>query len=153
MADLSGLGDLVLTVGGDITPLTSALDEIPAAAQQAASQIQAAFDALPSATEEVNASLANLSAGLTEAGSSASETAGHVAEVPPALHDTSEAAGEAGDKLKEFVTAGLELAGIALTFEALKEAVTEIVSAFDQLQRADFPHGFNRIGRASHNCD
>lgn len=136
MLDLSGLRDLVLTVGGDITPLTSALDEIPAVAQQTAAQIQSAFDALPSATEEVNQSLANLSTGLSEAGSSASETAGHVAEVPPALHDTSEAAGEAGAKLKEFVIAGLELAGIALTFEALKEAVTEIVSAFDQLQRA-----------------
>jgi len=136
MPDLSGLGDLVVTVGGDITPLTSALDQIPAAAQSAASEIQAAFDALPSATEGVNQSLANLSTGLSEAGAAATETAGHVGEIPPALHDTSEAAGEAGEKLHEFVMQGLELAGIVLSMEALKEATVGALETFGEFQRA-----------------
>lgn len=136
MADLSGLGDLVLTVGGDISSFEAALSEIPAVAQEAASQIQAAFDAIPSATQDVESSLANLSANLTEAGNAAGSAVPDLEAIPPALHDTSTEAEEAGAKLKEFVTAGLELAGIALSFEAVKEAVTEIVSAFDQLQRA-----------------
>src|ERR1700693_4187453 len=87
MADLSGLGDLVLTVGGDISPFEDALQGIPEVASAAAAQIQAAFDAIPSATTEVESSLANLSQGLTEAGTAASGAAPQLEEVPPALHD------------------------------------------------------------------
>jgi len=136
MADLSGLGDLVLTVGGDISPLEDALNGIPAVASAAAQQIQAAFDAIPSATAEVETSLASLSAGLTQAGTDAATAATSVEAIPPALHDTAEAAGEAESSLKEFITTGLELAGIALSLEAIKEAILGSLQAFGELQDA-----------------
>lgn len=136
MPDLSGLGDLVVTVGGDITPLTSALDEIPAAAQASAAQIQAAFDALPSATEGVNQSLANLSAGLNDAGDAAQQTMGQITTLPPALHDTAEASAELSDKFHELAITGLELAGIGLTLEALKESILGALEAFGEFQVA-----------------
>lgn len=136
MADLSGLGDLVLTVGGDISPFEAAIQDIPAVAQQAASQIQAAFDAIPSATQEVESSLASLSEGMANAGQEAAAAGGNINQMPPALHDTAEASNEAGEALKEFIEQGLELAGIALTLEALKEAILGSLEAFGELQVA-----------------
>lgn len=129
--------DLVISVGGDISSLESSLADIPSVAADSAAKIQAAFDALPSATEGIESSLANLSSGLQEAGAAAGEAAGHIEAVPPALHDTEEAASEANEKLAEFVKTGLELAGIAVSLEGIKEALTETVAAFEQVQRAE----------------
>jgi hypothetical protein len=134
MADLSGLGDLVLTVGGDITPLTSALDSIPAAAQQAASQIQAAFDALPSATDPVAEGLATLGQAGADAGA---QVVAGIEPIPPVLNEITPAAHEAESSLGEFIKTGLELAGVVLTLEAMKEAIMGSLEAFGELQRAD----------------
>lgn len=136
MADLSGLGDLVLTVGGDISGLENALDQIPAAGQEAAAKIQAAFDAIPSASDDVYNSLANLSNSLSGAGDAANEATGSVMHLPPAFRDTSDAAAEATEKLTEFLKKGLELAGITLTLEALKEAIIGSLEAFGEMQVA-----------------
>jgi hypothetical protein len=133
MADLSGLGDLVLTVGGDISPFEDALQGIPEVASAAATQIQAAFDAIPSATASVEEGMAALGAATTQAGT---EAAGSIETIPPALHDTTEAAGETESKLGELLESGLELAGIALTMEAVKEAILGSLEAFGELQTA-----------------
>lgn len=154
MPDLSGLGDLVLTVGGDISPLEQSLNQIPAVAQQSAAQIQAAFDAIPSATDEVETSMANLSKAVQDAGTAATEAtaplaemtrsasdgatqAAHsIGEMPPALHDTAAAAHEAESSLGEFIKQGLELAGIVISLEAIKEALVGSLEKFGEFQRA-----------------
>ena len=154
MPDLSGLGDLVLTVGGDISPLEQSLNQIPSVAQQSAAQIQAAFDAIPSATDEVETSMANLSRAVQDAGTAATEAtapltemtqgvsdgareAAHsIGEMPPALHDTANAANDAGEKLAEFAKTGLELAGVALSLEGIKAGIEGSLEAFGKLQDA-----------------
>jgi hypothetical protein len=154
MSDLSGLGDLVLTVGGDISPLEDALSGIPEVASAAAQRIQSAFDAIPSATASVEEGMAALGGAVTEAGAQAAAAgeqlssmtdgvaegaaaaAGAIETIPPALHDTTEAASETDDKLKELLESGLELAGIAITMEAVKEAILGSLEAFGELQTA-----------------
>lgn len=128
--------DLVISVGGDISSLETSLADIPAVAQDSAAKIQAAFDALPSATDGVEQSLANLNNSLAETGQGAEEAAGHVETIPPVLHDTSEASAELTDKFKELVMQGLELAGITFTLEAVKEAIIGSLEAFGELQTA-----------------
>lgn len=128
--------DLVLTVGGDISSLEASLNDIPAVAQESAAKIQAAFDALPSATLDAEQGLAALGDKMAEAGHEAETTAGNIGHIPPALHDTAEAAGEAQEKLAEFVKTGLELAGIVISLEAIKEATIGALETFGEFQRA-----------------
>lgn len=68
MADLSSLGDLVVTVGGNIAPLQASLDQIPTAAQAAASSMNSAladvsgFAELEAASQASAGALRNLGA-------------------------------------------------------------------------------------------
>jgi methyl-accepting chemotaxis protein len=135
-SDLSGLGDLVISIGGDLSALEAALNQIPAIAEQATSQIAASFDSLPAATEQVDQGLQNLNTSLSETGAAAGEVATHVEQMPPALHDTTEASSELSDKFRELAITGLELAGIGLTLEALKEAILGSLEAFGEFQVA-----------------
>jgi len=129
MADLSGLGDLVISIGGDISPLEDALGEIPGVAQNAATEIQAAFDALPSA--EGTAGLNALSSGLQEAGdqaSVASEEFNALEDSVKAIDESaqSEGFGQLADGLNEAGDAANELeSDVEGAGEAVKEAADE----------------------------
>ena len=93
-----------------------------AATTQAGTEAAAAGEQLSSMTDGVAAG--------------ASEAAGSIETIPPALHDTTEAADETESKLKELLESGLELAGIAITMEAVKEAILGSLEAFGELQTA-----------------
>lgn len=154
MADLDSL---TVTVGGDISGLQAAFDQIPAAAQTAADSINSAFsqedaafgtiaEQAQAASEaigqmggnvgDVESQFAALGESMAGMGASAGEVVSNVEQIPPALHDVAEEAGSATEKLQEFLEQGLELAGIALTLEALKEAFTEALDSFAEFQRA-----------------
>lgn len=77
--DLTSMGDLVIQVGGDISPLEQALGQIPAVAETAAGEIQAAFEGVSATTGGIEQSLQGLSTGLAETGSAAAGAEGQLA--------------------------------------------------------------------------
>jgi predicted transcriptional regulator len=169
--DLSVLGDLVIPVGGDISDFDDAVGKMPAAAQEAADAVQAAFEntsGVDAATAELNAMSSGLgelrepaaeaSAAMDQAGEAATEAAGGADKMNEALERTSPAsdqaqdalgrftsqAHEAGDasehgseQLTEFLEKLLEIGGIALSIEALKEFVAESLGAYAATQKAE----------------
>ncbi len=137
MADLSGLGDLVLTVGGDISPLEDALSGIPQVATAAAQEIQAAFDAIPSATTEVESSLASLSQGLTEAGNAASQAAPQLEQIPPALNDVETAAHGSEEGIKGMAEGLIALGEALVVTDAMKEFGSEALTLYGNTQKAE----------------
>jgi len=191
LADLSSLGDLVISVGADLSPLEQTLNQVPTLAATAATSLNTAADTALSSWEQVNTQIEGVSAGLANLGAavdlsaveqsfagldgaaanaaeglqetadaaqavgdvdtsgvdeldtslqavdgSAGSAADSLEQMAPAMHETAEASGEGESSLSEFIATALELGGVVLTLEALKEAVVGSVEAFGEFQRA-----------------
>lgn len=155
--DLSALGDLVIPVGGDISPFENALAAMPEAAADAAAKVNAAFentsgpDQLSQELEALSSRLTQTAAGFEEvkepataaadavyyASQSSEELAAATPAASEGLKQVSESAHAAGegakhahDELGEMVEKIMELGGIALTLEALKEFTAESLGAY-----------------------
>ena len=94
-ADLSALGDLVLQIGGDISPLQDALDTVPAAASAAAAEVDQALAAQPGVdalTTQIQSMAAAMQDDLATAASDATEA---LDSVQPAAADAAAGAEQA----------------------------------------------------------
>jgi hypothetical protein len=153
MGDSSNLGDLNLSIGGDIGPLQDAFDSIPAVAQQAVAGIDQALAGIGSDSSTATAGIQQLSdalsgmwsgdwAGEAQQFGAAVAGVGEAASgaVPP-VHDLGDAAQHAGEGAKEAGSAFDELKGhitdLLKEFGLMigvAEAVKESLAAFAQEQ-------------------
>ncbi|MGH7487253.1 MAG: hypothetical protein ACREMY_16890, partial [bacterium] len=132
------LGDVSILIGGDLTPLEQAFEQIPDLAKGVATKIDAAFSGagselsglgqvageiandwhdLGDAAVSAEAGMRALSESMSGAAAGAGETATNTERIPPALEDVKTSAEGADEKLLEFLKTGLELAGITVTLE------------------------------------
>jgi len=150
-----GAGDLVITVGGDISPLEDALAGIPEVAQESFASVQAAAQAidwadLSAGTEAAGESLANLGAaanategdftgasGALETVSTAAADATTATEsLAPALASAGEAAQEADTHLSDFRSDLIEIGeGLAIA-ESIKMFADDALTAAGAWQNA-----------------
>jgi hypothetical protein len=148
---LDALGDLVLQVGADLSPLEDTLQSIPAVAQTAGAAIDSALgNALDGATASLNSlntalsdvgagaggGLAELDAAVKSAGDSAGEAAPHIEDLGASTHHASDAAKEAEGSLRDMGEALKHLGEALLIAEGLRELATEALHAFDNVQKA-----------------
>jgi len=150
--DLSALGDLVVTVGGDLSPLEAAVAKIPEVAQQATSLASTSFAGFDTALNQSAATmdttaaeakvLDNAIAKLNEStrlgsGGLYDSTQGWM-NLQPAMQSTSLAAKDAD---ASFGDVFMTMAGGLLTLAALKSAIFGVVEAFGSIEKASLALG------------
>lgn len=125
--DLSALGDLVLEVGGDLSPLEKTLNQdLPEAARRAAASLDEA-----------------LGAGLGGAGSNLGNLDAALGAVPPKLEELGQAAGGATPPLqgfnlswKSFVEGFAAITGIELGIELLKDLAEAAIGTAAAIEKS-----------------
>lgn len=149
--DLSALGDLVIQVGADISPLRDTLNQIPEATQQASQ----AFDAfmaqgLP-ATEALAAATGQVAQAAADAGNAASSAAtpmadlagatsnagASISDLVPKLNDTRDATQQVSDEtasLAEQFRQIVALAGVAATVDAFAMSALNAYAAIQKTE-------------------
>jgi trimeric autotransporter adhesin len=166
-----GAGDLIITIGGDLSALEAALAQIPQLAQEAFAPIEAAvnavnFDGLSQGAQQASTaiddmatataasatSVDDLSTVMGQAATEAEATAASADTVGSSLQTAGESAAGAATQLAEVGAASNETAaafteligeigGGILTFEGLKEVLVESTQAFADEQKAIFALG------------
>lgn len=145
--DMSGL---VFPIGGDLSPLTDALNDVPDVVKQAAASIDAALgDSLSGATAGVN-TLNEAMAGLgTESaagskvaadsvehlGAASGEATPHIENLGHAEHEASDASEHLAEALEEIGKKLLGLFALEHIVEVMKEFVTESIEAAADTER------------------
>ena len=113
-SDLSALGDLIIQVGGDISPLEQALDAAAPAAQQAAVSINDAFaqtagvDKLTQSAETAQEVLASLPDGLFNVGSAMTATEAAAQKSADAFAEVDQAVQQAAQALPAVTSAAAD---------------------------------------------
>jgi hypothetical protein len=158
---VADLDNLVVTVGGDISDLQAAFDQIPEAAQTAAAAVQDAFagqtdlfsdigtqaqeafaavpEAAATAAQATDAAFAGLEGATTQIndlGTAAGTAAADVAEVPSALNAVGGAANEAESGLAGTVEQLIALGEALVVTEALKEFAGEALTVYGNVEQA-----------------
>jgi trimeric autotransporter adhesin len=158
----SGAGDLIITVGGDLSGFEAALDSIPGIAQSAFADVQGAIanvdwsdvgtgvnaaadslDNLGTATAAAASDLADTTAatvpladGLETAGSAATDAAAAVQTLPPALDTVTESATEAEGGLAGMAEQLVALGEALAVTEGLKALGEEALTAYGNIEQA-----------------
>jgi hypothetical protein len=152
---VADLDNLVVTVGGDISPLQDAFDSIIPAAQAAGSAIDAALAG--GSTGELTGGLAAANDALSQFGGTAGDVVGdlnsldaafggmgdaaatavpQIEELPPSIHQVADAANEAEGGLAGTVEQLIQLAEALVVTEALKEFAGEALETYGNVQKA-----------------
>jgi trimeric autotransporter adhesin len=150
-----GAGDLVITIGGDITPFETALAQLPQAAQDAFTSVQAASQTIDWAdvaagTDAASESLANLGAAasategdftgtsgaLETVSSSADDATAGAEQLTPALQAAGDAAAEAGTHISDFRSDLIELGEGLAVAEGVKAFADDALTAAGAWQNA-----------------
>jgi hypothetical protein len=111
---------------------TSGLSEIPDEANAATQAIGGIADEANTAAQGLD----DVAESMSGMGASAGEVASNIEQIPPALHEVETESSSVSEGFTEMLATGLELAGIAITLEALKEALMGSIEAFAEFQRA-----------------
>lgn len=141
-SDLSALGDLVIQVGGDISPLEQSLNQIPQAAQQVAAQVQDAFDQHMSGFDNLDAGVQKVEQSFSSLGTASQGVRANLSDLAQTAQSAGGAANDLAqntDKVTESTSQllskymALRLAmDIAKVFESFAQNALE---AYDQVQR------------------
>lgn len=124
--------DLKIIVGGDISPLEDALNQIPAAAQDAAAKIDAALGGV-NATRTLQGDLDNVAQRLNNAGASAGNAAPPIETLGRSMSDTASSAQQAAEQADALSTA-MQLAGAVIGAELLRDFASAALDAYSQMQ-------------------
>jgi len=151
--DNSGLGDLIVTVGGDLSPLEEAFGTVAERAAAAAKDIDAALSSVNIGTElqsgldeldlslkgagdaavAVQPNLHGAADAATALGNAAGGATPHIEDLVPPLEHVAEGAHHAESSLVELFK---EVGGGILTLEGLKAAAEEAIEAFSKVETA-----------------
>ena len=147
MADISAMGDLVLTVGGDLSPLEATLQQVPAAAQTAGAAINSA---LGSSLDSATASLGNLQTAIESINS---QSASGLSTLTAQMDLFAASTQNASTQLELFTQGTLEDAKSG--FSGIEQNATAATPALNELAGAEsnagdgagyFASGLIRIG-------
>lgn len=164
MAD-TGLGDLIILVGADLSALEESFAKVPAAAADVAAQVNAAFsqagsvDALTTGVQHLEETLGSLTTSTTDVYGALSELAGTTDAANAAVNELTSAAAEAGSAASNTLTPALnsvhesasesesaigamgeklmQLVEAYAVVEVLKEFSTEALDAYGNVQKAE----------------
>jgi len=128
-----GAGDLVITVGGDLSPLEAALNQIPSTASQVASQVQAAFDSIPAAIEAVGSSAVTASEQLSQFGTSTEDIAKNLESLQSGITSSGDEMTTLADAAN---TAGDAATGAADQVDQLDKALQPVASSAQEAATA-----------------
>ena len=141
------IGGVNVAITGDYSPLVDAYSAAESISQTAGADIAAALTdgamaaesavvPLSDALAAVNTSATEAAAGMEQAGSAATTATPPVEGLASAAQAAGSATHEAGINVGELLQAGLELGGIAIGVETLKDLAAEALAVYANVQQA-----------------
>ena len=145
MADNTGIGDLIISVGADLSAFEAALDQLPGLAAGVAQQVNAAFQAAGTASDALSTSTDQVAESLAAVSSATSGADAALTGLSVASASVATATDEVGTGLDDISTAatGLDtsvssvddsMSALADALNSTDEAVNETASSLGDLE-------------------